>query len=500
MTINFDELQNIYSNQMNLLLARNGLTTRCLLNFGVTRKEICPNCIFDSNLKKSANRYKTGGPQPFIDGRICPYCNGVGFQGLINVEPIYLAIVWDYKYWINKPANFQNPTGAIQTICSKQYFDKIKQCQDMTVILSDSNANPLFKLTEEPNPVGLGDNSYIFCNWEKVGTSSITESMLPRPVIGLNVVNYNNGGVLLSVGTAGGPSAYGTYDQGGNAAEMTSTNNNTAIVAFSGNASSSLNGIFKGGVGTVLYTGGELYGFRTSYRDSIFDQVSSSGLNLDNYVLVSDKNNPRDTSNAYGAVTYDYHIDKYETTVSSWCEFINSMASYATTSGVPVDSDTYGLLNSYALSVMDYTAPSTFPGNYTFTPSSGNANKPITGMSWLSAARYCNWLSNLKPSGYQTVDNDGSTPDTATTERGTYTLDGAIAITDTSVFTPSKTGLIRIPTADEWYKAGFYKSSKKIVSDCGGTISANPTLGTKSVYDVYWNYATQYDATPGTPS
>lgn len=501
MTINFKELQNVYNNQMNLLLASNGLTTRCLLNFGVTRKEICPNCVFDPNLKKSANKYKTGGPQPFIDGRMCPYCNGAGYRGLINVEAAYLAVIWDYKYWINKPANFQNPTGMIQTICNKEYFNKIKQCQDMTVMLSETNANPLFKLVEEPNPVGLGDNNYIFCNWEKVGTSSITESMLPRPIIGLNIVNYNNGGLLLPVGTVGGPSAYGTYDQGGNAGEMTSTYaTSTTIVAFSDNASSSLSQIYKGGKGTLSYAGDPMYGFRTCYRDSVFDKVSSSGLNLTNYVLVGDKNNPRDTETSVGAVTYDYHIDKYETTISGWCEFINSVASYATTSGMPVDSDTYGILNAPTLSGITYTAPTGFPGYYTFTPSSGNENKPITGMSWLSAARYCNWLSNLKPSGYQTVGNSGIVPNVATTERGTYTLDGIIAMSgNTSVFIPSPTGLIRIPTADEWYKAGFYKSSRRIVSDCGGTVSANPTLGTKSVYDVYWNYATQYDTPPGTP-
>lgn len=150
-----------------MLLAETGLTTRCLLNFGITKKEFCPNCIYDPNLKKSANKYKTGGPKPFVSGRICPYCNGDGYSGAINSEEVYLAVIWDSKYWINKPENIQNPDSKIQTICHYSLLSKIKQAKDMTVIYSDNNANPTFKLIEEPSPAGLGDNNYLICNWQK---------------------------------------------------------------------------------------------------------------------------------------------------------------------------------------------------------------------------------------------------------------------------------------------------------------------------------------------
>ena len=167
-SINFKDLQKTYDDQMDLLLADNGLTTKCLLNYGITKKEFCPNCFYDPNLKKSSNKYKPGGPRPFVTGRICPYCNGDGYSGSINSEVVYLAVTADSKYWINKPENLQNPDSRIQTICRYSLVSKIKQAKDMTVVYSENNTNPNFMLIEEPNPAGLGDNRYLICNWEKI--------------------------------------------------------------------------------------------------------------------------------------------------------------------------------------------------------------------------------------------------------------------------------------------------------------------------------------------
>lgn len=178
MSINFPDLQNIYNTQMDLLLANTGLTTKCLFNYGVSKKNICPNCIYDSNLKKSSNQYKPGGPRPFVSGRICPYCNGVGFYGNTQVEEVYLAVIWDYKDWIIKPINIENPTGMIQTICDRSYYSKFKKCKDMTVVYSTSNTNPLFELAEDPNPAGLGDNNYLITNWKRIGISTVSSNMV----------------------------------------------------------------------------------------------------------------------------------------------------------------------------------------------------------------------------------------------------------------------------------------------------------------------------------
>ena len=178
-SIDFKSIQKTFNDQIDLLLTDIGLTTKCLLNYGITKKELCPNCIYDPALKKSANKYKVGGPKPFVIGRICPYCNGAGYYGEVNSELVYLAIISDSKYWINKPTNIQNPSNTIQTICHYSLLSKIKQAKDLTVVYSETNANPLFKLSDEPNPAGLGDNTYLICNWERTGLSTLMPPISP---------------------------------------------------------------------------------------------------------------------------------------------------------------------------------------------------------------------------------------------------------------------------------------------------------------------------------
>jgi hypothetical protein len=172
MSINFPNLQSIYNDQMNLLLDSSGLTTKCQFNFGVSKKNICPNCIYDPNLKKSSNKYKTGGPVPFGVGKICPYCNGVGSYGETITSEEYLAVLWDYKKWINPPTNLASFDGMIQTICNKNLLSSIRKCKDMTVIVNPNIANPTFTLYGEPNFAGLGDNNYLFCTWQKTGSKN----------------------------------------------------------------------------------------------------------------------------------------------------------------------------------------------------------------------------------------------------------------------------------------------------------------------------------------
>jgi hypothetical protein len=169
---NFSNLQSIFNNQINLLLASTGLTTECVFNYGITNVELCPNCIYDVNLKKSSGKYKSGGPVVFTLGKICPYCNGSGSTGRSQTDNGYLAIIWDYKKWINPPPQLNNPEGYIQTICSKDYLAQIRRCKDITIIYHTNNANPVFQLHGEPNPVGLGDNKYLICMWKKTGVYS----------------------------------------------------------------------------------------------------------------------------------------------------------------------------------------------------------------------------------------------------------------------------------------------------------------------------------------
>lgn len=156
----------LFNQQMDAFLASSGLATECVLHYGPTGLTQCPNCLYDSALKKSSNIYKNGGPIQFSAGQICPYCRGSGLFGEQRTESVYFAVLWDYKSWLIKPINIENPKGYVQTICGKSYTTNILQSKEMT-IPSMSPDIPIFILDSEPTPAGLGDQNYIICTWKK---------------------------------------------------------------------------------------------------------------------------------------------------------------------------------------------------------------------------------------------------------------------------------------------------------------------------------------------
>ena len=90
---------------------------------------------------------------------------------------------------------------------------------------------------------------------------------------------------------------------------------------------------------------------------------------------------------------------------------------------------------------------------------------PLYWVSWLDAARFCNWLQNGQPTG-----SEG----TATTETGAYTLNGDMSATGTEKRDPNAKYFI--PSENEWYKAAYYES--------GGTNAG------------YWAYPTKSNTAP----
>jgi sulfatase modifying factor 1 len=95
---------------------------------------------------------------------------------------------------------------------------------------------------------------------------------------------------------------------------------------------------------------------------------------------------------------------------------------------------------------------------YAVKPNMGD--KPVNYVSWFDAARVANWLMN------------GATP-SSNTEDGAYTLNGETTGNAPGV---NNGATFYIPTADQWYKAAYYK---------GGSTNAG-----------YWDYATQSDTAP----
>jgi formylglycine-generating enzyme required for sulfatase activity len=162
-----------------------------------------------------------------------------------------------------------------------------------------------------------------------------------------------------------------------------------------------------------------------------------------------------------GGVSYTYNIGKYEVTAGQFSEFLNAVAA----------NDTYEIYNldmgsSYPRGCKIMRTGSW--GAYTYTVAPEWANRPVNLVDWGAAARFVNWLSNGQPRGPQGL---------ATTEDGTYRLNGAETDAQLLAVTRKPGATWVIPTENEWYKAAYHKND--------------------GVTQNYWDYPTRSDAAPG---
>lgn len=196
----------------------------------------------------------------------------------------------------------------------------------------------------------------------------------------------------------------------------------------------------------------------TSAHADVFHM--SSGITSLEMVTIGDVGNAPDTryvSPGKGSVGYSYSIGKFEITSAQYSEFLNKVAK----------SDPNGLYHNAMWS--DPQGPkiqrSGSSGNYSYSVAADYANRPVNCVSFPSACRFVNWLHNGQPTGPQSA---------ATTESGAYHLIG-VAEKD---ITRSAGARFFLPSADEWYKAAYYKA--------GGTNAG------------YWTYPTQSNTEPAT--
>lgn len=175
-------------------------------------------------------------------------------------------------------------------------------------------------------------------------------------------------------------------------------------------------------------------------------------------VIIGDPGNPADTrvmtndgTSGYGSVAYVYHIGKYEVTNGQYAAFLNAVAS----------SDPHALYDLAMAGTFGGITRSGEDGSFTYTATRPNA--PVNYVSFWSAARFANWLTNGQGSGG--------------TETGVYDLTDPVAITNNTVTrdaTAWANGGVAIASENEWYKAAYYSGSP---TGAGG--------------EGYWLYPTQ---------
>jgi len=161
-------------------------------------------------------------------------------------------------------------------------------------------------------------------------------------------------------------------------------------------------------------------------------------------VPVADSGNKADTT-GYGDVAYEYKIGKYEVTNTEYCEFLNAVAK----------SDSHGLYDPRMGGRDDRTGEayggitrSGWYGKYVYKVRPGAANWPVGYVTWESAARYANWLTNGAAEG-------------SDTEKGCYTFKwGEVKVADHATLAAAEKTTWAIASENEWYKAAYYDAKK----------------------------------------
>lgn len=173
--------------------------------------------------------------------------------------------------------------------------------------------------------------------------------------------------------------------------------------------------------------------------------------------------------NGYGDVNYPYDIGTYETTNQQYVDFLNAVGQ----------SNPNGIYNSKMGSDSNGgIVQSGTPGSYSYSVKTGSnpqgasyANAPVMFVSWYSAARFVNWLTNGQQTGGAGVSS---------LETGSYTLSNATSgplPTRNTAFIAANGGYV-LPSMDEWFKAAFHNNAGLTATDYnlwGTGTSVQPT-------------------------
>lgn len=166
------QFKNLYNEAIDTILADSGLTVPCSLKYkyGNQNLELCYNCIYDPISMRSLNKYNSSGPRPFTEDTICPVCNGNGNIETTKNETLYLAVLFDSKYWFNwnsKAINVKD--GMVQIICDIKHLPKLKNAEYIIINTNNSGYGSYrYTLAGDPEPCGLSEQKYIFSLWQRV--------------------------------------------------------------------------------------------------------------------------------------------------------------------------------------------------------------------------------------------------------------------------------------------------------------------------------------------
>ncbi|MBX9737081.1 MAG: formylglycine-generating enzyme family protein [Phycisphaerales bacterium] len=150
-----------------------------------------------------------------------------------------------------------------------------------------------------------------------------------------------------------------------------------------------------------------------------------------------------------GVGTYEFRIDRTETTASQWIQFLNTFTTQS--DALQLEFRSRGLIgNSFGfVSDLNYFGPG---DRYALNPERPRAgDMPIYGLSWTGAAYYCNWLHHDR------------TSDWATIQSGAYDL----RVLPNAIPVQQPGARYFLPTLDQWLVSAHYDPNRSGTSQGG---------------------------------
>jgi len=125
----------------------------------------CTNCY--SSGGRSNGIYRTGGPIPFDDGSICPYCDGQGYQTVQNKEDSKARMYFNRKDWKSIPPAVNIDNIAAQMVFNIADLNKILSCKHIIANYYGTDNGTILFLLAKPFPQGFPNNpsQYIITFW-----------------------------------------------------------------------------------------------------------------------------------------------------------------------------------------------------------------------------------------------------------------------------------------------------------------------------------------------
>jgi formylglycine-generating enzyme required for sulfatase activity len=147
-----------------------------------------------------------------------------------------------------------------------------------------------------------------------------------------------------------------------------------------------------------------------------------------------------------GRVDYEYRIGRTEVTTAQWAEFFNAAFDRPSNDRIP-------FVASPLVWGAQTIAPQT-PGGRRWTVPAGNAMRAAGGITWRTAAIFCNWLHNGKATNREAFLSGAY-------DVSTFGFLDQTGLLFTDQLTRSAGARFWIPSADEWVKAAHYDPNKQ---------------------------------------